>query len=100
MQPETPFRPEQFLPPKKAVLRHVALITLACFILGPALGLLFFHDPRGRELSLSFSSLLVWGLACELIAAFLYVGWLIRRVRKAHQDHLAWERMRPYREDS
>jgi hypothetical protein len=88
MKPSIEINPAQFLPPVRRIVFHCLTLAAASFVVGPLIGVSFFNDPRGQPLSLSVTTVLVWGMAATFIASFCYVGWLILRARRMYRDQV------------
>lgn len=92
----------QYLPSKGKFALHLALLTLAAFLLGPLLGpivMRWVNPTQAWGVSMqngdySPGNLLMWGLAFFMLEAFFYIGWLIARARKGwdEQNQASWYR--------
>lgn len=93
MSAETEIDIASLLPPKRRIMRDIAIITLLSLVGGPLLGLYVFNAPRGDMLTLSLGTGLGWGLSFAFVAAFIYTAWLIRRVTKTYHKQVAARKM-------
>ncbi|CAK0742188.1 conserved hypothetical protein [Gammaproteobacteria bacterium] len=78
-----------FFPQKRRIVSDIAIIALLSPVCGPLLGLFFFDMPRGKILTLSLATGLVWGVAFIFVAAFIYTAWLIYYVTSGYKKHVA-----------
>lgn len=81
------------LPPRRRIVRDIAIIALMSLVGGPLIGLFVFGEVRGVTLQLSFGTGLAWGLSFAFVAAFIYTAWLIRHVTKGYHRQVQARKM-------
>lgn len=84
------------LPPRRRIVRDIAIIALISLVCGPLVGLFVFGEVRGVTLQLSLGTGLAWGLSFAFVAAFIYTAWLIRHVTRGYHRQIQARKMEEF----